>query len=329
VFYIYALEIVLGKQVMKQANRCLILPILLVVINFLSIYSFAKSSEVPVSIDKESYYTKISPSPVPLGQTGVLTVSVLNTNETDIQCVLKVYGESIKITPTTEQNITAYGTYGAYPKEKRTSYVFYIETNSTGTFPIKIELWFEGRQVDFYLIDVHVKLIYTPTSYEIRLAAIYFFTIFVIIAAYLRVHYKDNLENFASSLFIVGIFFSMLIFMFFGFTEGELFHGFSFILSPSIGKIEAILAVTFIFCFVTLISLKDKPNLGLKLANALMLLISLPIVMDWLLVSTIPSDTLGSGIFWQLVEIIIVAVINAVLNAGDIVKYIKSKMKQT
>ena len=311
---------------MKQMKRSLILTTLFIFICIIPVYSFVISSEVPVSIDKSSYYTKISPSPIPLGQTGVLTVSVLNVNETDISCILRVYGESVKITPSNEQNITAYGTHGAYPKEKRTSFVFYIETNSTGTFPIKIELWFGGRQVDFYLIDLTVKLTYVPTSYEIRLAGIYFFAIFIIITAYLRAFFKDNVENFVSSLFVIGMFYFVFIILF-GLASGELFQGFSFVLSPSIGKIEVILGITFIFCFVTLISLKDKPNLGLKLANVTMLLISLPVVMDWLLVSTVPSDTLGSGIFWQLVEIIVVAIINAVLNAGDISRYVKSKMK--
>jgi len=311
---------------MKQVNKRLILVTLFIVVSVSSFYSLVKSSEVPVSIDRSSYYTKISPSPVPLGQTGVLTVSVLNTNETDISCILRVYGENVKISPATEQNITAYGTHGTYSREKRTSFAFYIETNSSGIFPIKIELWFEGRQVDFYLIDLTVELTYVPTSYEIRLAAIYLFAIFIIITAYLRGIFKNDMQSFANSLFITGMFYFVFI-VFFGLASGELFRGFSFILSPSIGKIEAVLGITFIFCFVTLISLKDKPNLGLKLANVLMLLISLPIVMDWLLVSTVPSETLGSGIFWQLVEIIIVAIINAVLNAGDISRYIKSKMK--
>jgi len=308
-------------------SKHLILVILFIVISIFSVRSLAESSEVPVSLDKELYYTNIKPSPVPLGQTGTLTVTVLNGNVTDISCVLKVYGENVKIVPTNEQNITAYGTHTLYSQQKQTSFVFYAETNSTGTFPIKIELWFEGRQVDFYLIDLTVELAYVPTSYDIRLATVYLFAIFVIITAYLRVHFKNDMESFVSGLLIIGMLYFFLIF-FSSLVSGELFQGFSFVLSPSIGKIEVILGLSFIFCFVTLISLKDKPNLGLKLANVLMLLISLPIVMDWLLTSTVPTETLGSGIFWQLVEITIVAIINAILNAGDISGYIKSRRKK-
>jgi len=89
----------------------------------------------------------------------------------------------------------------------------------------------------------------------------------------------------------------------------------SYLISPSIGKIELILAVTLILCFASLILMKGRLDASFRLVNVIVFLITLPIVLDWLLIPNIPSpETLTGKIIWQLFEIVVGTFIGIILS---------------
>jgi len=145
-----------------------LVPVLLSIFIVCTIFNFVLADEVPLYIDKDK--TKIEPETIPITQTAKLTVAIANENETDLPCMLKVYGESLEVMPSTAQNITAYGsTYGV----KITLFDFYIKANSSGNFPIKIELWYEGKQIDFSILYLKTFISYpvgiVKDSYKTKL----------------------------------------------------------------------------------------------------------------------------------------------------------------
>ena len=134
-----------------------LIPILIItaVSTILIIFNLASADQVPVFIDKSQ--TKIEPDTISINQMARLTVVISNKNNTDLPCTLKVYGEGLKVMPSTEQNITAYGSdYGT----KDTSFTFFLEANQSGTFPVKIELWFGGNEVDYHILYLQAYVSY-------------------------------------------------------------------------------------------------------------------------------------------------------------------------
>jgi len=288
------------------------LSVLIAVVLILCLSDSGRCSQVPVYIDKQAYYTNIKPNSVPLGKASTLTVYIANKNETDISCTLKVYGENLSIIPSNESNITALGR-SAYQNERETSFTFYVEPKTVGISHVTIELWYQTEQVDIHVLELETYVEYVPTPYEVKLTAVYLLSIVVVLVVYLKSYFKGDMEKFWMSLFFVLIFLGLGVFMALLSGSGEVFEAVSYILSPSVGKIELILAIAFILDFASLISLGNRPNLSLMLANVIVFLMVIPIVLDWLLLP-FPFATFGGELVMELVQLVIIALLSIVLS---------------
>lgn len=290
--------------------------ILIVLLTILSaVASIGKCQEAPIHIVNSK--SDIAPNPATLDQPIQLTIAVYNLNQSEISCTLRtsVVG-NISIYPSGDLNVTVLGIghgYGFSDWDYALTYFqFTITPDATGEYPITIELWYEGKEVDFYSKTLKVKegVSQDILSYDFRVALVYFTALATIGIVYLKVFQEEGkFFDIIPPLVFYFIFITPLVWF------GYLIGGFSIILSPSIGKIELILAVTFIFCWASLIFMKGKLGASLVLANVIVFLITLPIIIDWLFIPNIPSpETLLGRIVWQLIEIALSTIIGTIIT---------------
>ena len=281
--------------------------------------SMVLGEEAPIYIAKSR--SGISPNPASVNQSIQLKVCVHNLNESEISCSLKTSAlEHLSIYPSGEVNVTVLGKghgydYSAYAN---TYFYFTVMPDRTGAYPITVELWYEGKQVDFYSVTLQVQeeQPFDVSSYEFRLSFVYGMAMLTVGIVYLKVLYDEgkfgDLKFWKIGL-IYLLWLSILV-------EINYFWGgfstfLSYLIAPSIGKIELILAVTLILCFASLILMKDRLDASFKLVNVIVFLTTLPIVLDWLFIPNIPSpETLVGKIIWQLIEIVVGTLIGTILS---------------
>jgi len=266
--------------------------------------------EVPIYIYER--YTTIKPSPVQVNQTATLRICVDSKSPSDLPCSLKVYGDQncLEIFPVEEQNVTAFADRYSY-------FPFSVRSNTTGTFSIKIELWYQNHQIDFHMVTLEAsgERIISILSYEFRVSFVFLFSLFTILVVYFAASMKakyDETGEIDDVAFWIMLILSVLLWivMIFAIKNGSFYSGLSYFIAPSIGKIELVLALALIISLTSWILLPKRLDISLRLGNVLIFLITIPIILDWLLIPNIPSpETLVGRITWQLIEIAVASVI--------------------
>lgn len=294
----------------------------------------ADGQESTIWIVKDSSY--ISPNPAGLNQTVQLRIAIANLYENETVCTFRASAEdNASIYPSGEFNVTVlangHGDYYMGRGYCLSFFRFTLTANYTGTYPITVELWHEGRQIDFFsdtLQAVEGYPVFFP--YELRVALVYLVALSTVGLVYIKVFYEeghfggdfkrmsktDRRILLSSRRFYFPV--AILSYMLGVVTLVALtyyFQGFSVLLSQSVGRMELTLAFTFIFSFVSLILMKGRLDASLKLANVIVILVTIPIVLDWFILPTIPTDnTLWGRIVWQLIEIALGIVIGTIVG---------------
>jgi hypothetical protein len=278
------------------------------------------SQEAPIHIVKAE--SSVSPNPASINQSVVVKICLYNLNESEVPCVLKFSAvNDLSIYPSGEQNVTVLGKGHGYisPSYARTYFYFTVISNRTGSYPITVELWYGAKQVDFYsaALQIQEEQQFDILSYDFRLSFVYWMALFSVGIVYLKVLYDEEKLGDWSGFWKLGL--SYLLCLLIVVEINYFWGGFSTILrlliSPSIGRIELVLAITLILSFASLILMKNRLDVSFKLANVIVFLIILPIVLDWLLLPSIPpSYTLAGEIIWQLIEIVVSTFIGYILS---------------
>lgn len=279
------------------------------------------AQESPIWIVKG--LSSISPNPAAINQSTQLKITICNLYENESSCTLKASaeGKNASIYPSGEFNVTVLGKghggsdyrYSAYANSL-SYFQFTLKANHTGSYPVTVELWYGGRQVDFYSETLQVvegQPIYFP--YELRVALVYFVALLIVGVVYIKVFHEEGHLKGENELFFAICAYIFGIVGLVGLTY--VVKGFSLVLSQSVGRMELILAFTFIFSFVSLILMKGRLDASLKLANVIIIMVTIPIVLDWFILPSIPSDdTLLGRVVWQLVEIALGIIIGAIVG---------------
>ncbi len=88
-----------------------------------------------------------------------------------------------------------------------------------------------------------------------------------------------------------------------------------YVIGPSLAEIGIILAFMCIFCIMSLVSLLRKnEDLSLAFANIVTFLFFLPIIFEWFMLPTVPVETLGGKVFWQLIQIALSVILGYFLD---------------
>lgn len=277
------------------------------------------SQQPPIHIIDED--SNIYPNPVSVNQSSQLKICVRNLNESEVLCVLKCsLVEDLSIFPSGQQNVTVLGKGHGYvsPSYSRTYFYFTLISNKTGSYPITVGLWCNSTQVDFYstTLQVREEKPFDVFSYESRLSLVYWIAILAIGIVYLKVLYAEGSTN-GKEFWKIAVSYTacLLIIVEINIFWGLFSEALSIIISPSIGRIELVLAIAFILSFASLILMRGRLDVSFKLANIIVFLIILPIVLDWLLIPKIPpTHTLGAEIIWQLIEIVVSTFIGYILS---------------
>jgi len=121
--------------------------------------SFIQSNNINIPIKIDKYNTEISPNPVVIGESCNLRINIDNEETIDIQCSILVSATNVEVVPNEIQNITAKrGTrvFLTGVAEGNTIVTYHIMPIQIGTLPIKIDLLYDGKQVDFFTIELNV-----------------------------------------------------------------------------------------------------------------------------------------------------------------------------
>ena len=264
-------------------------------------------SQQKVSISKTS--TAVSPSSLYVNDSATLSVVISNSGQNDTPIVLRVTGVGLDISPGENRSMII-------PPGSTTIY-YGVRSNTTGTFIIEIELWIQEHKVDTSTSTVKFS---EPiqwrdlTSYETRVGIVYLIAGFTILSAYVRALSEQLGRPFWQNILMLGLLWG--VFGGIALLSGALIDGLLLLLSPSLGRIETILAFSFIISISTWILIYyKKTSYSLFSSNINVFLISLPVVFDWLLSPILPfPDTIFGKIFWQIIATVLSVMFGVVLD---------------
>ncbi len=265
------------------------------------------SQDTSVFIDENC--SGIDPNPVQLNQTTSLRICVENIGQQDLFCSIRILSEQacVDVFPVSEQNVTIFA-------QKRSYFYFSTRSNETGIFPIEVELRFQNNQTDFHILNLQVtdKKEMDLISYEFRVSFAYFFSFFTIVIVYFAWFWKKGEDNRTDNestamLWIMMVLCTIMWIVYaIDIYNGTLYAVLARLIAPSIGRIELIIALAFILSIVSWILMPRRLEYSVKLANILLFMITIPVVLDWLLIPNVPSPaTLAGRIIWQLIEIVV------------------------
>jgi len=274
------------------------------------IWPVAQEAELPkeLSVRLDKSYTKFLASTY-ANEPAQLQVKVESTASHETELMLKVSGDNLKINPSGEQIFIAQGGTNTY-------LYFSVASNTTGLFPVQVELWHGSSQIDFTSCNLHVKepfVLRDFTSYEVRLSMVYLVAVFTILIIYLRYFIGDD-EDFRNWALFLGFFywFAGILLLIGGYLPDFLM----LIISQSVGRMETILVMSFIFCLSAIIlTIQGKRSYGLLLSNIVLIMISLLVFLDWLVSPLLPMPVdIGGKLLWEVIATILSVVFGIFLD---------------